>query len=249
MPEFVLLGGLVPELLCTRSNTLHIGTTDVDVQVNLEIVNGSTNTVRLENALRNAGFTPERERVWRWNDVRAPGLIVKAEFLTDLDDVRNHTTVTFDNSQLLGAINIRGTGYAARDWEVRQIESEIDGKTVSASLRVANVAGFLLTKIHAAHDRHAVKDWYDIAFVLIHNDVGGPRKAGELVSKRFGTDLVGQTRTAIDELASNFTDQRAFGTRAYADTMLSMNTEEDWDIRANDAVAAISEFVAMLKSE
>ncbi len=28
VPEFVLLGGLVPDLLCSQSSTLHIGTTD-----------------------------------------------------------------------------------------------------------------------------------------------------------------------------------------------------------------------------
>jgi hypothetical protein len=33
VPEFVLLGGLVPDLLCSGSTHRHIGTTDVDVQV------------------------------------------------------------------------------------------------------------------------------------------------------------------------------------------------------------------------
>lgn len=32
-PEFVVLGGLVPELLCSGSTFQHAGTTDVDVQV------------------------------------------------------------------------------------------------------------------------------------------------------------------------------------------------------------------------
>jgi hypothetical protein len=41
-PEFVLLGGLVPALLCANSAWRHAGTTDVDVQVNLEIAGGST---------------------------------------------------------------------------------------------------------------------------------------------------------------------------------------------------------------
>jgi hypothetical protein len=35
-PEFVVLGGLVPELLCSGSARQHAGTTDIDVQVNLE---------------------------------------------------------------------------------------------------------------------------------------------------------------------------------------------------------------------
>ena len=40
-PEFVVLGGLVPELLCAGSSFQHAGTTDVDVQVDLEIACGS----------------------------------------------------------------------------------------------------------------------------------------------------------------------------------------------------------------
>ena len=52
VPEFVLLGGLVPDLLCSRPSTLHVGTTDVDVQVNLEIAGGSVNAARLEAALQ-----------------------------------------------------------------------------------------------------------------------------------------------------------------------------------------------------
>jgi hypothetical protein len=33
LPEFVVLGGLVPELLCSGASVAHAGTTDVDVQV------------------------------------------------------------------------------------------------------------------------------------------------------------------------------------------------------------------------
>ena len=64
-PEFVVLGGLVPELLCAGSDFRHAGTTDVDVQVDLEIACGALNTARLERALRNAEFEPEGNRVWR----------------------------------------------------------------------------------------------------------------------------------------------------------------------------------------
>lgn len=45
-PEFVVLGGLVPELLCSTSEYSHAGTTDVDVQVDLEIAAGSVHTAR-----------------------------------------------------------------------------------------------------------------------------------------------------------------------------------------------------------
>ena len=71
-PEFVVLGGLIPELLCLKSTYQHAGTTDIDVQVDLEVACGSVNTKRLEQALQEAGFTPTSERVWRWN-IEEPG--------------------------------------------------------------------------------------------------------------------------------------------------------------------------------
>jgi hypothetical protein len=63
-PEFVLLGGLVPDLLCSKSDVRHAGTTDVDVQFDLEIALGSTSARRLERALLNAEFTPGGRRAW-----------------------------------------------------------------------------------------------------------------------------------------------------------------------------------------
>jgi hypothetical protein len=48
-PEFVLLGGLVPALLCSNSSKRHAGTSDVDVQVNLEIAGGSRTGARLQS--------------------------------------------------------------------------------------------------------------------------------------------------------------------------------------------------------
>lgn len=48
----------MPELLCADSAYQHAGTTDVDVQVNLEIAYGAVNAARLEQALQNAEFVP-----------------------------------------------------------------------------------------------------------------------------------------------------------------------------------------------
>ena len=66
LPEIVVLGGLVPELLCAASSFRHAGTTDVDVQVDLEIAGGSVGTARLERALLDSEFEPDDEYIWRW---------------------------------------------------------------------------------------------------------------------------------------------------------------------------------------
>lgn len=135
-PEFVLLGGLVPDLLCSDTSYLHAGTTDIDVQVDLEIARGSVNTARLEQALRNAEFVPSEKGIWRWttvtDDLRAE---VKFELLADQDDVPTQQVVRFDDCAALGAVNLRGTGVAARDTEVRQVGTVSAHRTDLVELR------------------------------------------------------------------------------------------------------------------
>lgn len=85
-PNFVLLGGLVPAMLCSDSDRTHAGTTDVDVQVDLEIAGGAEHARRLEIALKNADFRLDSERVWRWETVQGGGYkaVIKFELLADL---------------------------------------------------------------------------------------------------------------------------------------------------------------------
>ena len=198
-PEFVVLGGLVPDLLCSHSPFLHSGTTDVDVQVNLEIAAGSVNAVRLERALRNAEFEPDEHRVWRWKaDGTEAIAVIKFELLADLDDQRSGSTIVFDGCESLGAANLRGTGFAVRDIEARQLRARVGGVEQTAEINVTGIAGFLLAKCAAAHSRRKPKDWYDIAYVLLHNDAGGPGAAAAVVLNKFApTCTVSERRSTI----------------------------------------------------
>lgn len=246
VPEFVLLGGLVPDLLCSNAAHSHVGTTDVDVQVDLEIQGGSVNATRLERALQEAGFKPDTARLWRWKDERAPAMVVKAELLADLEDQPNSQEFAFEGCKALGALNLRGTGFAAQDWDTRTITAELDGSAITVSLRVATLPAYLLAKVHAGYGRGLTKDWYDVAYVLLHNDDGGPEAAAVKVRERFGDVLVGSTKTALGELSANFADATAQGSVAYAATMLGLHTDLDHDVLANDAVAAVSAFIGAL---
>ena len=245
-PEFVVLGGLVPQLLCSGASVAHAGTTDIDVQVDLEIAGGVVNTGRLEQALRNAEFVPDRERVWRWatisDGVRA---VVKFELLADLETEPNGATVIFDDCAQLGAANLRGTGFAARDVEVRRISAKDGGVWRNVEVSVTGLAGFLLAKVAAAHGRRKAKDWYDIAFVLLHNDAGGPQAAVQLVLDTFGADLGGLT-TALQDLAANFSDPRAQGPTAYAEQFGIDHPDEDSSTLAADALVAVETFCQAL---
>lgn len=242
-PDFVVLGGLVPELLCSGSAWRHAGTTDVDVQVNLEVAAGAVNTARLEGALRNAEFVPDPERVWRWE---ADGLglktVVKFELLVDLDDQPAQAVVNFDACDELGAVNLRGTGFAARDVEIRELTAKVGEDLRTVHVNVTGLAGFLLAKTAAAHSRRKAKDWYDIAFVLLHNDAGGPVQAAEAVIATFQEDLVGGVRTSLDDLIANFHGPNDQGPTAYAEQMHLDHPDLDRATLAADAVLAVRDF-------
>jgi hypothetical protein len=248
-PEFVVLGGLVPELLCDKSRATHAGTTDIDVQVDLEIAAGATNAKRLERALSNAEFESTDGRTWRWQtfaeETRA---IVKFELLTDLDDQPANATVNFAECDALGAVNLRGTRFASRDYVPHPLRSKVGEVFYDVEVNVAGVAGFLLSKAAAAHGRHKEKDWYDIAFVLLHSNVGGPREAAERTRTTFSADLVGETRTALDELMLNFTRESDQGPSAYASQFLIDHPAEDVNQLRADAVLAVGLFHQVLFS-
>lgn len=248
-PEFVVLGGLVPEMLCAGSAWRHAGTTDVDVQVNLEIACGAVNTARLETALKNAEFEPDTEKVWRWAADGAPTkTVVKFELLADLDTEPNEATVHFDSCDRLGAVNLRGTGYASRDVEVRTLAAKVGGDLLTVEINVTGLAGFLLAKAAAARSRRTPKDWYDIAFVLLHNDRGGPAQAADAVRDSFASDLVGPVRTSLDDLLANFMGPSDQGPTAYAEQMHLDHPELDLATLAADAVLAVEAFHQRLLS-
>ncbi len=246
-PEFVVLGGLVPELLCSGSAHQHAGTTDIDVQVNLEIECGAVNTARLERALRNAEFHPDSEQVWRWrvvnDEVRAE---VKFELLADLDSEANEATFHFSDCERLGAVNLRGTKYATQDVESRTLTARVGEDRRTVEINVTGVAGFLLAKCAAAYSRRKPKDWYDIAFVLLHNNLGGPSQAAQAVIEKLGKAALTASRTALADIAANFTDPQSQGPVAYADQFLVDHPDNDRSQAKADAVTAVAEFCEAL---
>ena len=248
-PEFVVIGGLVPEILCSKSEYQHAGTTDIDVQVNLEIACGSTNMPRLELALKNAEFEPSSERVWRWmaSSPGRPKVIVKFELLADLDNQKGGEIIEFVNCEKLGAVNLRGTGFASLDVMPAAIKAKIGGTWFEVKVNITAIAGFLFAKIAAAYSRRKPKDWYDIAFVLRNNDFGGVEGAANAIRSKFG-DKLNLMRAALDDLNANFSSKECQGPQAYANQVLENHPEEDRATLLADAVVTIQTFYSLLYS-
>ena len=252
-PNFVLLGGLVPALLCSDSGRLHAGTTDVDVQVDLEIAGGAEHARRLEIALKNADFRVDSERVWRWETVQGGGYkaVIKFELLADIETERQGANVHFRETDKLGAVNLRGTGYASQDYAPRTLVAYDQGARITAEVNVTGLAGFLLAKTAAAYGRHKAKDYYDIAFVLLHHnevfDEHGPLDPADVVLQRLGVPM--ELRSAIEDLAANFSDDHAQGVAAYVQQLLINNPDLDAATAATDARLAVAAFTgAMLNA-
>ncbi len=183
-PEFVVLGGLVPELLCGASPWRHAGTTDIDVHVDLEVACGAVNAARLENALRNAEFEPDGERVWRWVADAAARTVVKFELLADIDTEPNEAVMRFDACEQLGAVNLRGTGFASRDVEARELTAKVGDDLLTIEVSVAGLAGFLLAKSAAARSRRKPKDCLEQAVSEEHEGVAGSQLRADLGERR-----------------------------------------------------------------
>jgi hypothetical protein len=245
-PGFVLLGGLVPPLLCSQSGFRHAGTTDVDVQVDLEIAGGATHTRQLEQALTNADFHPDSARVWRWEMRTDTGrkAQVKFELLADLADQQQGAIVNFDDCQQLGAVNLRGTGYAARDVQEQTLRATDGGILREVRINVTGLGGFLMAKAAAANGRNKPKDWYDLAYVLLHND-DGPTAGADAVTEAFGSVAV-DARTWLVELHANFGDSDSQGTRAYVEQFLLDHPGQNPLQLGADAILAVDDFCARL---
>lgn len=244
-PEFVVLGGLVPEILCAGSDAVHAGTTDVDVQVDLEIACGAVNTKRLEQALQNAEFSADDERVWRWksedSDIRA---LVKFELLADLDTAPDGATVSFNECENLGAANLRGTGFASKDVKQHKLRARVGDDWRDVEVNVTGLAGFLLAKAAAARGRSKAKDWYDIAFVLKHNDEGGPEAAADAVIRTFGPVPISSVLD-LGTLRSNFTGADSPGAQAFSEQMLIDNPDHGDDAQHRaDSIIIVDAFVS-----
>jgi hypothetical protein len=117
---------------------------------------------------------------------------------------------------------------------------------LTVEVRFACLAGYLLAKAAAAAERRKPKDWYDIAFVLPHNDLGGPQAAARQALEYYGDELQGAMSTALDELRANFADASAQGPRAYVAQMSLDHPDLDASMLGADAVIAVEAFCTAL---
>ena len=238
----IVLGGLVPPTLTgdLPGVPAHLGTTDVDVLLVTQLTAGR-DLGPIERALEAMDFAPEGDG-WRWRG-RIDDRLVKIEFLCDLDDQPAEAVVTPAGCRALRAVNLRGTGNVEHDHR----EITLDGPDGPVRVRIAGLAGYLLSKSAAARTRGAAKDYYDLAYVLLHNHAGGPATAAAVINaSTLQPALAGMASTFI-ELRERFRNDRAVGPQAFARESLNVTPDADARLLAADAAAAVNEFLDALR--
>jgi hypothetical protein len=248
-PFLVVLGGLVPAVLARDTTGVipeHLGTTDVDVLLVSQIDPGADLGV-VERALEALQFKPDPgQDGWRWQG-SIGSTLVRIEFLCDLDDYREGESIRPNGSHRLGAANLRGTGYVAHDYEWEHITGALaDGTEVQVSVRFAGLQGYLLSKCAALRSRAATKDYYDLAYVLLHNRAGGPEEAAQALRNGPLTSALGPLQSTFLEVRERYRETSDIGPRAYAEQAIQVDPQApDTELRA-DAVDAVQRFFAAL---
>lgn len=239
----IVLGGLIPPTLTSAMPTApaHLGTTDVDVLLVTQLT-AARDLSPIERALEEMDFAPDANG-WCWRGT-VEGRMVKIEFLCDLDDQPAETIVTPKGCSALRAVNLRGTGNVEHDHR----EMTLHGPDGDVRVRYAGLAGYLLSKAAAARIRGEDKDYYDLAYVLLHNDAGGPAEAAAVINASTLNAALPGMSTTFAELRERFRDDRAQGPRAYARESLKVIPDESGSLLAADATAADREFLAALNA-
>lgn len=243
----IVLGGFVPEVLTRDDNAVipqHLGTTDVDVLL-ITHLDPDADLGTVERALKRLEYAPSDED-WRWRG-RIDERPVKIEFLCDLDDHPEGEVIRPAGCSELAAVNLRGTGYVARDWAWEKLTATLpSGEVVSVRVRFAGLEGYLLSKCVAVRTRGLDKDYYDFAYVLLHNRAGGPDAAAAKLRNGRLSDALPALRSTFVEVRERYIRPSDIGPMSYADQALQVDPEFDRATLRADAVDAVERFFLAL---
>lgn len=112
--------------------------------------------------------------------------------------------------------------------------------------RVAGLGGYLLAKAVALRERALEKDYYDFAYVLLFNRLGGPAQAARLLLEGPLAGRLAGLQTVWRELAERFETADRVGPVGYAEQALVVDPTADPARLRQDAAVAVREFLEVL---
>jgi hypothetical protein len=237
--ELTVIGGLNADLLTDVDDAPHEGTVDVDILLQLGFVyeRDDVDFGWLEAGLIAAGFAPRPHGVgWRWWRT-SDGYPVKVELICDVYD-RPEQEIALPGCARASAQNLRGPAAALTSPVVRAVASDGRGLSGPVGIRFASLGGYVLSKAAAAFGRALDKDFYDLAFVLLHNREGGPAAAARGAYSALPSEPLMDYPRVFGAVLDVFADPGGPAARAYGEQRARDGVGVDVDVLAQDAVAA-----------
>jgi hypothetical protein len=209
--KFVIVGGAVPWLLLGEARPKHIGTLDIDLDLNPDaLAEGEYAT--LVEALEKKNYERGKEslkpfQLRRWvklDDGDPVGVLVDLLMPRGARGDQNEDKLV-EGLRVQGA---HGGDVALTQNTVKTFEGQMpDGRTNQVELLVATIPALLVMKGYALVGRDKKKDAYDIYFSA-RNFVGGPAALAAECSKLMGD---GVARKGYEHIATKFRHAEDFG--------------------------------------
>jgi hypothetical protein len=177
-----LVGGLTPRYLvpCGLAGVpAHVGSKDVDLVVDLQVLTDTDAYHTLEDNLKKMGFQRgENERgqklSWRWQVRTENGAVLILELLADSPDIRGGKVQVLPTEGTISALNIPHSSIVFDMHQVIEVKAELLGENGIAreKVRHANLVSFTCLKALAYEDRNERKDAHDLIYCLEHAPEG-----------------------------------------------------------------------------
>lgn len=209
--KFVIVGGSVPWLLLPGAQPQHVGTLDIDLNLNPEALVGNGYSSLVEALEKKSyergtdGLKPFQLRRWVKLDEGAPiGVIVDLLMPRGAKGDRNEKKL-IEGLRVQGA---DGAGIALTEHVLKTFEGMMpDGRLNAVELLVATIPALLVMKGYALVGRDKMKDAYDIYFSA-RNYAGGPAALAIECVKLLGNEAA---RKGYEHIAGKFRHPADFG--------------------------------------
>lgn len=258
----VLVGGLVPSLRFQDGG--HIGTTDIDLVLNIDQFGDVEAYKTLEKNLKNIGLKrgvnaegKAQHFTWTLSD-EAGAEKASLDLLCPTPDDQGGRIVPLKGSgeKRLSAFGIPGAHLVFQDNDEIELRGELlggGGKT-KVKIKVVGFVSFVVLKALAFKERCEEKDTYDLVFTLREYD-GGPESLGREFAKRMAEHpqetLYERTLTILRDSFLDEDGVEGFekeGPAHYANFLAPTDPEEQ-DVARRDAVAIVGAFLRGVTAE
>jgi hypothetical protein len=261
-----LTGGLVPRYLIPRRPDAdapppHVGTTDVDLVLDLAVLAEIEAYRRLEQNLKALGFErgtslDGRAQHHSWRKPIGEGVTIVVDLLCDAPLEEGGQVAELPGERRLSALKIPGAHLVAEEFVAVELTAELldERGTATETVRVAGIVPFVVLKALAYEDRFEEKDAYDLVYCLMHYG-SGPGDVAAAFRERLARGPADPLiERAIDILRRRFAgDEQTPGHRKDGPTsyarFLADPGRTDLDARRRlDAAAVVEQFLQELES-